>query len=116
MGIKAQDASKKDLLALPDADWTTAKWWRSLILIPLRTKHDSGWSNMALVGVDREGVAQEVLSRITDDIEWPVHAYFRTDCYWPSGALRIWSNYVEFQIKHPGSSATIETREIERRR
>lgn len=117
----AQQMTKKEMLALPDADWTNPKWWNSILIIPLRTKHDSGYAHIALVGVDEKGIAREVLTACSDDIEWPLapsgfgnESDIRTDAYYPSGVLKLWSRRYEFRVSHPVSTARIECRKVEK--
>lgn len=109
--------TKKDLLALPDMQWDAEKWWAAILVIPLRTRHESGYANIATVGVDREQVAREVICRYSDDIELPSapmlggdYQDLRMDCLWPSGVLKLWSRRYEFQV-FAGSSLTIQTRQ-----
>lgn len=111
------EMTKKEILDLPDAEGgAEAKWWRSLLIIPLRTKHDSGYSNMAIVGVDEDGQG-EVLVRYCDDLQFPLapsgfqdEADLRMDCYYPSGVQKLWSRRFEFRLEWPGSSSRIEVR------
>lgn len=48
---KLINISKKKLLALPNRDWNRITEYTSLILIPSKTLHDSGYPHITVVGV-----------------------------------------------------------------
>ena len=123
---RASEMTKKELLTLPDAVWNQGgTWYESLLMIPLRTKHESGYAHIALIGVDKDGYAREVLTRCSDDIQMPFapagyarlgmaeESDLRFDCFHPSGVLKLWSRRYQFRVSYPVSSVRIEVRIVD---
>lgn len=124
--LKLMKASSKksELLSLPEREWNAPQaWWSALLIVPTRQKHDSGYSIIAIIGVDKDHEAREIIARC-DDIHWPAqsgisksmpdYSALNTDCYWPSGVLRLWSREYEFSVKWPTSSTDILIRRVEK--
>ncbi len=112
--------TKKQLLKLPDAEWGgPERWWRALLIVPTRKKHDSGWSHIAIIGVNAEHQAELILA-YPDDIAFPAlceprgYNPIRMDSYHPQGVLRMWSSSYDFAIDYPTSSVDIQVRRIEK--
>ncbi len=84
--------TRAELLALPHRPWNAASVYDTLLLIPTGHKHESGFVQMALIGVnDRQAV--EIAASCPDDINWHIPAplydflaQVRTDCLWKSKA------------------------------
>jgi hypothetical protein len=118
---KVIDMSQKELLALPWVGWgdeNRNRWWDSLIILPTRQKHDSGWLHIAIIGCDNDS-SEGMLLAMPDDITWPeiTPRYpdmngmsLRTDASPKNHALRLWSNYYKFRVDAPLSSVTIEVK------
>lgn len=114
--------TKSDLLKLPHRDWNDghpSKWYRALLIVPSLLEHDSGWSHIAIIGVEVSGyagTAEEILA-MPDDIGMPRASNqgrwmsdIRMDSFYPQGVLRMWSHSLEFQVEPPMSSVQITTR------
>lgn len=106
--------TKTELLKLPDRSWDAEldKVYDELLIVPGRTKHDSGYSHIAIIGVI--GSKPIEILAYPDDIELPkaleASSYsmdFRMDCSYPHGVLRLWSNRYKFKVGFPTSSTTI---------
>lgn len=118
--IRANQAKKSELLALPHVErGEEPGWWDALLIIPGRHKHDSGWAHIAIIGVkhrDGSDWASHILA-YPDDIQLPAqspisprnlnYGALRTDAYHPSGVLRLWSREYEFSTGSPISSVEI---------
>lgn len=123
MGVQLTNgpALKKAVLALPEADWRESGnlWWESLLIVPTRKMHDSGFARIAIIGVNAHQ-AEQILG-YPDDIQWPAqsgisgtmpdYGALRTDAYWPSGLLHLWSREYEFNA-HGVSSLDIKIRRV----
>jgi len=116
------NSKKTELLTLPFRGWNAPeKWYTSLLIVPSRKMHDSGWAHIAVIGVEGDE-ATEIIA-FPDDIHWPAqssltppgtplsdYGALRTDAYWPSGVLRLWSGIYEFSVDSPTSSVDIRIR------
>ena len=115
---------RKELLALPTRNWQQTSLYDALYLVPTGKKHDSGYSLIAIVGI--EGGEAKEIAAICDDICWSFptsHPYdgirdglhrtvMRTDCEWPSGIMRVWASgehYFRglFEVGHSLSSTDV---------
>lgn len=121
--IRSDTATKTQLLALPHLEWKEPRgWWDALLILPTRKKHDSEWAHIALIGVkfrDDNGVKGDFASHtlaFPDDISWPPassmsagyqYPGLRTDAYYPSGVLRLWSPVYQLSVSSPVSSVDI---------
>jgi hypothetical protein len=114
------NSPKRELLKLPRRAWAAPEvWWRALLIVPTPKMHDSGYALIAIIGVDAEDEAQEILA-YPDAITWPAQSGYidsmpdygglNTDAYWPSGVLRLFSTEFEFAVTNPVSSVTIKIR------
>lgn len=121
--LRADKATKRELLALPHLPWGEPRgWFDALLIIPGRHKHDSGWAHIAVIGVNHVdgGDEAEHIIAYPDDLHWPAqsgisdysdftrsYGSLRTDAYHPSGVLRLWSSEYKFSVDHPTSSVDI---------
>ena len=113
--------SRKELLALPERKWDACdEVYDSLLVFSARTKHDSGWSQIVVIGC-RDHKPVEICGRGADDLEWkfpPPRRYgssneysigqVRSDCTWPAGILHFWERSMTFKVGCALSSVTIE--------
>ena len=87
-----QDWKKTELLALPHRQESETTY-DSVLIVPTREKHDSGFARIAIIGV-RERVPVEITA-YPDDINWFASqppegiASFRTDASM-HGILHVW--------------------------
>ncbi len=101
----------KALLSLPERPWDEVSTYDWLYLVPTRRKHESGFMQIAVVGVTRIG--EKWISEIAaycDDVNWkfteetvPKSLFnlipiLRTDCEYPSGIMRFWRHKTRFQV------------------
>ena len=117
-----ENLTKKELLALPDAEWPWAgRWFRGLLIIPLRTRHETGYANIAAIGYEPDGTVRDVITRNADVIDWPaahrnhddMSGFFpKSDVLWPSGAIRYWAPGFEMQCEYGGSYVDIQVRRV----
>lgn len=108
--LNLETATRKDILALPkratwEADGTV---YNMVLVVPSRTKHDSGWAGITLIGINKE--VQEICTTYSDDISWknPLGLEIRTDCFFKSKVLQFWSSNANFLIGSELSSVNIE--------
>lgn len=117
--------TRKKLLTLPNRIWNKISEYDSLLLVPTGKKHDSGYSLLAIVGVNQRIPVE--ISAYCDDISWVLpteHPYYtnnrsyrpsimHTDCLFPSGIIHIWAaseHYFDgrFRVHESLSSTRIE--------
>jgi len=118
----ANHASKRDLLKLPMLSGVgPAGWYDALLIVPSHHKHSSGWAHIAVIGVmyTDEGDSATNILAFPDDLQWPAksalkefgdlsdYGALRTDAYYPSGVMRLWSRHFQFSIDFPTSSVEI---------
>ena len=99
--------TRKALLKLPSRKWDQTAIYDWLYLVPTGRKHDSGYMQIAIVGVEQRKTGNFAeLAAWQDDIGWSFplkHPYdrhgqgvhktvMRTDCEFPSGIMRIWAS------------------------
>jgi hypothetical protein len=93
--------SVEDFMALPRREWSSESEYDLIVLIKTEDIHDSGYSCMAIIGVnDRKAV--EIAADYFDHIEWKIDSIkmvdrfifggLNSDCLPESGGLRFWSN------------------------
>ena len=102
--------SRKELLALPERNWQEVKTYSSLLVFSTHRKHDSGWANMAVIGVV-DGYPKEIITLNSDDIEWNnrhTNLVVRTDCALKSGAIHFWVSKGKFIVGAALSSLTVK--------
>jgi hypothetical protein len=104
---------KKELLKLPQRKWDEIKRYHSILLVPTGRKHDSGWMLIALVGMNNNDEPEEIAAFCDDvcwvnlpDKEWEI----RTDCFYPSGIMRVWGNKGKFEVGLSLSSTSVTFR------
>jgi hypothetical protein len=95
--------TRKELLAAPWRDWKRTTDYDSLLVLPSRTKHGSGFRNITIIGVKGDDI--EIVTQNSDDLNWftpppdhPQVAQLRTDCFFKSGALHFWSRRHIFRV------------------
>ena len=113
--------SRKALIALPHREWQDdSAIYDSLLVFSNRTKHDSGWSHMVVIGCN-EQTPVEICGVCADDLDWvfpPAKTYgsandrfqvgqIRMDCTFPAGILHVWSRSNRFRVGAALSSVTI---------
>ena len=110
---KASAMTRKELQAVPHrTNWHEKVVCSSIIILPQRTKHDSGYAALDFVAVDREDYPVCTLSGCSDVIhiggigghnyEWDVYTQplpmtspcvsWSIDCLWKSKLLRIFAS------------------------
>lgn len=102
--------SRKELLALPERNWKEVKAYSSLLVFSTHRKHDSGWANIAVIGVV-DGYPKEVITVYSDDIKWSnahTDLTLRTDCALKSGAIHFWIPKGKFLVRAALSSLSVE--------
>lgn len=103
--ILIKNLKRKDLLSLPVRNWQEEKIYEFLLLTSTGQKHDSGYSLMAIIGVNYGNLKdywEAEIAAYCDDINWKFpkeHPYYkhnsspmRTDCMWPSRIIRVWGS------------------------
>lgn len=96
--------TKKELLKMPRRKWDeTSREYSQVLLVPAGTKHDSGWMNIAIIGVFSEnGETKYEIAAYPDDVSChfphmsissdPYYPYVRMDCWYPQGILQYHGN------------------------
>jgi hypothetical protein len=101
---------RKDLLKLPEREWSNTSVYSAIMVINTGFKQN-GYAQMAIIGINAEGQPFEIAG-YCDDIAWefPSKAEygFRNDMYYPSGILRYWSNKFNFKVGMSLSTILIE--------
>lgn len=123
--IKDRQYYKRDeLLALPSKPFTEIRTYESIIVVPTKRKHDSGWRLMAIIGcnkVDKNYNVPIEIAGYCDDINFIIPKtnggrnnvppeycdYIHSDMLL-SNCIRFWSNYHDFRIGCCCSSTEIE--------
>lgn len=103
--ILIKNIKRKDLISLPIRNWKEKEIYDFLLLTSTGQKHDSGYSLIAIIGVNYGNLKDHWEAEIAaycDDICWKfplkhpydVHhgSYMRIDCLWPSGIMRVWGS------------------------
>ena len=101
--------TRKELLALPVCKFTEqeSRKYASLLIVPAKKLHDSGYRLMAIVGLDKKGKPIEIAD-FCDDIEWRIpminagsrlaYSPLRTDMYANLNCLHAWTRYGYFTV------------------
>jgi len=116
MKIDSKTKKRELLKNTPQRKWDMVSVYKSILIVPANTKHDSGYMQIAIVGIKENGDAE--ICAYPDDINWDFSnleqkypcAGMRTDCYYPSGILRFWGNEIEFEVGNALSSTNIIVR------
>ena len=111
--------TKKELLKMPWREsWSdTSREYDQVLLVPAGTKHDSGWMEIAIIGVYKEGEETKYeMCAQPDDIachfphiglgSCPYYPYVRMDCWYPQGVLQ-YHGYGKFRVGPSLSSVDI---------
>lgn len=119
--MNIQSLSYKDLINIPDREnWDTPTAYDSLLIFSSKKKHDSGWSQITIVGVIA-GNAKEKATTHSDDLNWLIEpnqygeCSMRTDCIYKSKAFHFWSNYHKFEVGMSLSSIDIKVKKYDKR-
>lgn len=102
--------TRKELLYLPKAfekgfDGGTFIY-TSIIVIPSRRKHSSGWAQNVVIGA-RNLVPVEIISDCCDDLQFNINTYIRVDSSPKSLAVNYWRAQHVFRLdSSPYSSIT----------
>ena len=107
---------RKELLSLPVKPWKEDRIYDSILIVPTRRKHDSGYMAIAVVGCIK-GVPTEIAG-YPDDIEWITPASLelgsgykysdlRMDMLYPEGIAQMWGRG-KFKVGMSLSSTSIE--------
>lgn len=100
--------------------------YNNLLIVPTGKKHNSGFMKIAIIGVVRHNGRlgesaryweEAEICAYPDDILWHIPPgedvgssmlyNLRTDCFYPSGTLRVWLYGYEFRVSFPLSSTDI---------
>lgn len=114
---KIRKLSKTELLKLPVRKWDTESTYPSIALVPTRKKHDSGYSIIAIVGLDSPGSSVQAgeIAAYCDDVFWvwlTDVGQLRTDCYYPGGILHFWGRKLEFKVGASLSSTDVVVQRV----
>ena len=102
--------TRNQLLALPVCKFTEqeSRKYASLLIVPAKKLHDSGYRLMAIVGLDKEGKPIEIAD-FCDDIEWKVpkmklthnldFSPLRTDMYPDIDCIHAWTRHGYFTVR-----------------
>lgn len=104
----------KELRKLPHRKWGEVKRYRSILLINSGRKHDSGFALIYIIGIEDDEPKEIAAS--CDDINWLIKQQadfylcgeMRTDMYYPSGIIRMWSNEFDFEVGVSVSSVKLK--------
>ena len=107
---------KSDLLKLPKYEWMSTETYNSLLFIPTRKKHNSGYAIFVIIGI-RENIMErvgfgDVMTLGGYGLKIDSIIGLQMDCGL-NGVLRIFSNYFKFKLTH--SMNTISFTLIERK-
>ena len=105
-------ATRKTFLSLPERKWNDiSNNFFSVVVFPLSTLHDSGYCNIAIVGIYGGNRDKGFLcSQGSGDISWKnlTRYSLRTDFLPTSKAIQFWTDHGTFQIGHALSSIEIK--------
>lgn len=104
---------RKELETAPQrASWREPTTYQSVYLLPARTKHDSGYSLIQIVGVKEDGSLETAAH--CDDVCWKHepsrHYTMRTDMTYPGGVCHCWGWNTTFTVGASLSSTDISVR------
>ena len=109
-----QDWTKKELLSLPVRDFRESSIYSSVLLVPTRKMHDSGFNLFAVIGCN-EGVPVEIAGymddfRLTSDSWCADNVVLDSNCVSfdcsMHGVFRLWST--RYYIKVYSSCSTTQ--------
>lgn len=116
------EITKKQLLNSPHRQWDdTRRLYDQVLMVQGKTKHESGYMHIVLIGAYREGeeIKYEVCG-YPDDVEWnfgePVRfgdnkefsfSRVRMDCWYPQGVFQFHTRSGKFHISTALSSMTV---------
>lgn len=102
--------SRKELLAgAKERESWKPDVFETILVVPNRSKHDSGYSWIRLYGKPKHHESELYLLGYCDDIIWELNGQdLRTDCFYPSGVLQFWKRDCNFKVGMTFSSTRIE--------
>lgn len=113
MEITLQNITKSNVNNIPQRKESPSSY-RSLLIVPSRRKHSSGFTQIQVVGVGPNEVL-ELITTYSDDLGFYMptpltegYESIRMDCLYPSGIMRVWSNYFDFVVSFTSSSLVIK--------
>jgi len=111
MNKELKDMDMKDFLSLPYAQWDEGIGpVRSLVVIPEKTEHDSGYRNMSFVAECVDGTMWR-LGGGTDDVNFTweegIRPNLEFDCLPITGLVRFWLRSGTFSVGPALSSVYI---------
>lgn len=103
------DWSRAELLALPQRDWGQSSKYDSILILPVRQKHDSGYNMVHVIGCRPVATPVEIACSCADHLQWlgppPLdipsfrpYPALNMDCLWRSGAMRFWADGWEVEV------------------
>lgn len=109
--------TKEELISLPYRAWDKVSEYISLLILPSDELHDSGYSNIYIIGVI-DNVPVEIITSCSDDIKFkfPPMLYIgdysigqvRMDCMPESKAFQLWTREGKFRVNEALSSIAVE--------
>jgi hypothetical protein len=109
----AEKLTRRQLLELPHREWKEESEYESLLILPGRTKHGSGWAQITIIGIKADGY-MEIAATCPDDLSWhfPAPQYefdygMRTDCIFKNKCLHFWHARMRFKVGMELSSIEI---------
>lgn len=114
--ITAETLRKSNVMDLPYKPNSEPQVYSYLLIVPSRRKHDSGWTQIQVVGSKNSGGTElELCTSFSDDLNIYLpsmltkgYETLRMDCFHPSGILRLWSNHFDFEIGFATSSFSVK--------
>jgi hypothetical protein len=97
--------NRKELLSLPVKPWDATRLYDTILIVPTRKKHDSGYMCMAVVGCIK-GEPIEVAG-YPDDVGWITTSDLRMDMTYPGGVAQMWGRG-KFEVSFGYSSLDIK--------
>lgn len=107
------DMTRKELLALPRRPWDRVATYDTIVVIPGNHKHDSGYRQMTIIGVN-DGVPVEIAASCPDviNIRPPAspdsYAWVNMDCIWKSHVFQYWVCDYRVRVSLDLSTVTID--------
>ena len=106
-----------DLKDLPWRQWDLKTIYNDILVVRTGKKHESGFHIINIIGI-RKGQPIEIAASC-DDICWKLSAIkhkdgtildyaLHNDMYYPSGIIRYWSNYFDFEVGTSLSSTDVK--------
>ena len=101
--------TRKEFLSFPQREGRETVY-RSIFVLPLRRKHESGHGKFLIIGFTKDREKGEIVSDYADDINLhnPSGLLLRQECFLKNGGIHYWSNHAAFKLgEFTGSSIDI---------